>query len=189
MSPHEQRAADRPGEENRVGLSGKEFAALQALFATISTYEVIEPVLEKRTRTLAAPGAWRDLRMLRSVSDRVCRRLLDTVPTRKLRQTLMTFDHTRVYVKEEAPGIATMDPTSWSYVPTGALDDLLNTVLGDHCMFCELTEKEGRKCPYRQSIEACVPHDIRTTRVPRESDRCKYADLSIGLNDLEEVSC
>ena len=84
--------------EGRAGLTGKEFAALESLFATVSTYEVVLPMLEERARTLCERGTWRDLRMLRKVSDRVIARLLATVPARKLQQTLTTLDHVRVYV-------------------------------------------------------------------------------------------
>lgn len=167
--------------EGRAGLTGKEFAALQSLFATVSTYEVVLPMLEERARTMCERGTWRDLRMLRKVSDRVIARLLATVPARKLQQTLMTLDHVRVYVKVEAPGIRTKDPTSYTYVPTEALDCLMNTILDDHCLLCGKTEKEGRKCPLRQAILDAVPHDVK---IDRESDKCMFADLSNGWGDL-----
>ena len=165
-------------------LSGREYAAMQSLFAIISTFEVTEGALEKRLRRLGG-GVWRDFRMIRRKADRVMRAMLTTVPVGKLQQVMRNFDYTRVYIRVEAPGIPTKDSTNWVHVPAAALDDLCNTVIGDHCLLCDQSEVEGRKCPLRKSMEAALPHAIK---VKRGSDRCMFADLSLGLDELTEVN-
>ena len=54
-----------PQEINRFNdaVNGREYAAMQALFAVLSTYQVAGPVLEARLRKLGG-GVWRDFRMI-----------------------------------------------------------------------------------------------------------------------------
>jgi len=164
-------------------VSGKEYAAMQGLFAVLSTYQVTEPVLEKRLRKLRG-GVWRDFRMIQSKMDRVIRALLTTVPVNKLQQIQRNFSATKVYVKTEAPGIPTMDSTSWVYVPAPSLDYILNIVIENNCLLCDKTEIEGRHCPHRKALEDCLPHQVD---VARGSERCKFSDLSLGLDEIKGV--
>ena len=133
-----------PQEINRFTdpVNGKEYAAMQALFAVLSTYQVAEPVLEPRLRKLGG-GVWRDFRMIQVKMDRIIRALLATVPVNKLQQIERNFSMTRVYVKTEAPGIATMDASSWVYVPATALDHVLNVLIENNCLLCDKTEVEA----------------------------------------------
>lgn len=165
-------------------VSGREYSALQSLFALISTFEVAAPILEKRAKHLGG-GVWRDLQMIRAKSDKVMRALLTTIPVNKLMQINRNFSMTRVYIKTEAPGIATKDDTNFVYVPAKALDYVLNEMIANNCILCDKTEVEGRKCPHRQALEDCLPHEIR---VARGSETCKFADLILGLDDIEGVS-
>ena len=164
-------------------VSGREYAAMLSIFAVISTFQVSEPVLEKRLRQLGG-GVWRDWRMLVQKSDRVMRALLSTVPANKLAQITRNFEMTKVYIRTEAPGIPTKSDRNWVYVPTSALDYVLNEMIGQHCLLCDQTEVEGRHCPHRQAIEECLPHEIR---VARGSEKCKFADLVLGLDEIEGV--
>lgn len=164
-------------------VSGKEYAAMQSLFAMISTLQVAEPVLEKRMRRLRG-GVWRDWRMLQTKADRIMRALLSSVPANKLMQINRNFSMTRVYIKTEAPGIKTMDDTSYVYVPARALDWVLNEMISANCILCDKTEVEGRKCPHRQALEECLPHQVN---VARGSEKCKFGDLVMGFDEVEGV--
>ena len=164
-------------------VSGKEYAAMQSIFAMISTIQVAEPILEKRLRRLGG-GVWRDWRMLMVKLDRVMRALLSTVPVNKLQQINRNFGMTRVYIKTEAPGIKTMDDTSYVYVPARALDYVLNIMIENNCLLCDKSEIEGRKCEHRRALEECLPHQVR---VARGSEKCMYADLSLGLDEIQGV--
>ena len=164
-------------------VSGREYAALQSLFAVISTITVSEPILEKRLRRLGG-GVWRDFRLLAVKADRVMHALLSTVPVNKLQQIERNFSMTRVYIKTEAPGIKTVDDTSYVYVPARALDYVLNIMIENNCLLCDKTEIEGRKCEHRRALEECLPHQVR---VARGSEKCMYADLSLGLDEIQGV--
>lgn len=164
-------------------VSGKEYAAMQSIFAMISTIQVAEPILEKRLRRLGG-GVWRDYRMLTVKLDRVMRALLSSVPANKLMQINRNFSMTRVYIKTEAPGIKTVDDTSYVYVPARALDYVLNIMIENNCLLCDKSEIEGRKCEHRRALEECLPHQVR---VARGSEKCMYADLSLGLDEIQGV--
>lgn len=174
-----------PQEINRFTdpVNGREYAAMQALFAVLSTYQVAGPVLEARLRKLGG-GIWRDFRMIQVKMDRIIRALLSTVPVNKLQQIERNFSMTRVYVKTEAPGIATKDASSWVYVPATALDYVLNVLIENNCLLCDKTEVEGRHCPHRKALEDCLPHQVD---VARGSERCKFSDLSLGLDEIKGV--
>ena len=160
-------------------VSGKEYAAMQSLFAMISTLQVAEPVLEKRMRRLRG-GVWRDWRMLQTKADRIMRALLSSVPANKLMQINRNFSMTRVYIKTEAPGIKTMDDTSYVYVPARALNEMISA----NCILCDKTEVEGRKCPHRKALEECLPHQVN---VARGSEKCKFGDLVMGFDEIQGV--
>ncbi len=169
------------GSLPRTPLSGKEYAALQSTFATRSNFTVILPILKKRAE---AAGVWEDLQRVDELCEQVMRQLLRTVPIPKLKQVMQNLSKVKIYIKEEAPGIQTKDPTNFVYVKAESLDFILQECMDFHCAMCDKTEIEGRKCPYRQAIEGCLPYEIR---VARGSEKCKFADLSIGMDDLEEV--
>lgn len=164
-------------------VSGREYSAMQSIFAMISTIQVAEPILEKRLRRLGG-GVWRDYRMLTVKLDRVMRALLSSVPANKLMQINRNFSMTRVYIKTEAPGIKTVDDTSYVYVPARALDWVLNEMISANCILCDKTEVEGRKCPHRKALEECLPHQVN---VARGSEKCKFGDLVMGFDEIQGV--
>lgn len=169
------------GGFERTPMSGREYSSLQALFALKATLEVTMPTLTKRAEQADTAE---DLEKLAELTDKVTRNLLRTVPLNKLAQTMQNLSHVRIYIKVEAPGLQTMSDSNWLYVPAESLDYVLNEVMGAQCFGCETTEIQGRKCPLRKHLEACLPH---TVKVERGSEKCQYADLSLGLDDVVEV--
>lgn len=169
------------GNLERTPLSGREYAALQTLFALRSAMEVTTPILEGRAKRA---DVTEELHKLGELSDIVTRQFLRTVPLNKLQQVMKNLSMVKIYIKVEAPGIPTEDGTHYVYVPATSLDYLLNLVMEMECMMCDKTEIEGRKCPNRKAMEDCLPHAVK---VARGSDKCRYADLSIGLDDVMEV--
>lgn len=169
------------GNLERSPMSGREYSSLQALFALKASLEVTVPTLMKRAEKAETVE---DLQKLLELTDKVTRRFLWTIPINKLAQVMQNFANTRIYIKVEAPGLPTKDDTNWLYVPAESLDYVLNEVMGSNCFGCEATEIQGRKCPLRKHLEACLPHAVK---VERGSDRCQYADLSLGFDDVVEV--
>lgn len=163
-------------------LSGREYAALQTLFAVVSTWQETNTVLDKRAKE-AGNGLWRDMRLMQSLAERVMARILKTVPVEKLRHVQADIRNTHIYVKVEPPGMPSMpDLKGYSYTPTETLNRLLNYLCEHECSMCDKTTTESRKCVWRKTIEEALPHDVgRVT-----SEHCKYSDLVLGLSTDEE---
>lgn len=165
----------------QAALSGREYAALQSLFALRSGYDTTQSILEKRAEMA---NVTEEFQQLRDLSRTVMDALLLTVPRNKLQHVLINLTNTKVYIKVEAPGIRTKDPTNMMLVPANSLDYILNAMVDNYCMFCDKTELEGRQCPHRQAMEGCLPHAIN---VERGSEKCKFADLAIGLDSTTGI--
>ena len=85
MKPLDRRFMNnKPDNNGRYSLSGREYYALRELFAAVDGFNRNACELEKRVRTI--PNGYRDLRMLQSVSAKLMRDILETVPVKKLAQ-------------------------------------------------------------------------------------------------------
>lgn len=166
----------------RRNLSGNEYAALQALFCVISTFAETSPRLEKRAKK-ARPGTWRDIRMIQSAAARVLDNLLETIPPEKLAHVRADIQHTKLYIRIEPDWAApTVSTKGFSYTPTQTLNDLLNYLVGNECMFCTKSAKEARKCIHRKTIEDALPHSVPGG----DNAECKFAGIALGLDDSRE---
>lgn len=161
----------------RKPLRGREYAALQSLFAAISHFQELYPALEERAKTV--PGLWRDMRMIDTKSQRILEGLLQTVPEDKLRHVLADCKNIRLYIKVEPPGSVPTVTMGFSYVPTPTLNALLCYVLEHECLMCDKSPVEARKCPVRAMIDKALPHEIPY----RDGERCKYSDFAIGVEE------
>ena len=164
-----------------TALSGREYAALQALFALRSGFETVENTLADRAKQA---GVWDELQQLSAVSKTVMDALLLTVPRNKLQHILINLTNTKVYIKVEAPGLRSKDGENMMLVPAASLDYVLNAMVDNYCLMCDKTEVEGRKCPHRQAMEGCLPHAIN---VERGSEKCKFSDLALGFDSVAGV--
>lgn len=160
-------------------VSGKEYAAIQSLFAAVSHLQVLLPILESRAKM--RPNLWRDLRMIQQRLDVVLAEILATCPPEKLRHISADVRNTQLYVKVEAPGLHSRSTEGFSYTPTKVLNQLLCYVCEHECIMCDKTPKEARKCPIRQMIDSALPHEVRA----QDAEHCRYSDMTIGM---EEVS-
>lgn len=162
----------------RIKMRGKEYAALQTLFALNSAYQVTIGDLEARAKMV--PGTWRDMKLIANKVESVQNAILQTVPVEKLMAIRQELNMVHVYTRVEAPGIRTIPKQNLSVVPTPALNELLNYLVNAECLTCDKTAVESRKCPWRQIIEAALPHEVGG----EEGEHCKYSDMVLGL-DME----
>lgn len=169
-------------DTERTPLSGNEYAALLGIFGMVSTFETTSDRLKKRAQH-AAPGTWRDLRLIAALADRVMDNLLATVPEKKLAQIHADVAHVRMSVKIIPPWVNDKTTEGFSYVSTEVLNDLLNHIIGNECRFCGKTAVESRRCPHRKTIEAALPHTVPGT----DGDECKFADIALGLTESRET--
>ena len=162
----------------QIPVSGKEYLAIQHLFADASALVELTPIIRKRAQLV--PGLWRDLCMLKTKSQKVLEQIIDTVPMKKRQHMLKDIKNTNIYIRVEAPGIKTVKDKSFSYLPTDALNALLNHLLQQECAWCDKTGKEGRSCPYRKMIEDALPHTVGREE---DGEHCKYSDIVLGLDE------
>ena len=170
-------------EQYEKPLTGNEYAALQTLFAVVSTWQEVcdNGALEKRLRG-AGGTLWRDVRLIQTLSEKSMRALLKTVPLKKLKHIQAELSMTHLYIKVVPPGMTGMSSKGYSYTPTKALNALLNYLCEHECGLCDKTEVESRKCEWRHVLEEALPHEVGKDR----SGNCRYSDLVLGLGGDEE---
>ena len=156
-------------------LRGREYAALQSLFAAVSHYQELFPVLKDRCREV--PGLWRDMRLVDVKTQKILEGVLSTVPREKLRHIMADCKNVKLYIKIEPPGAVPTVTMGFSYVPTKTLNELLCYVCEHECLMCDKTPVEARKCPVRAMIDKALPHEIPN----EDNDRCRYSDFTVGL--------
>ena len=160
---------------DKPNLSGREYTALQYVFATVSSFSELTPTLGKRAALV--DGLPERMQLIRDTGERVLHELLSTVPPRKLQHILKDLEHTHLYIKVEAPGLQTVDATAWCYTPAAVLNDCLSMICTDHCLLCDKTTEEAKTCDVRRLLEDALPHEIDG----KEGTRCKYSDFTMGL--------
>lgn len=164
--------------EQRTPLSGREYAAVQSLFAAVSTFKETVGFLEKRARA-AGDGTWRDLCMLGAKTDRIMESILRTVPEPKLRQVLKEIQNVKLYIRVEPPGLKSMPDKTFSYVPTEALNDILAMVTEYNCMTCDRTATEARHCEVRKALNDILPHDLPG----KDGEYCRMSGVVLGIEE------
>lgn len=155
-------------------LSGREYAALQTLFATVSSLGELLPILEKRAKMV--PNLYRDLRLMEAKATTALDAILRTIPADKLRHVATDVQNVQLYIKVQPPGLRKQNP-GFSYTPTATLNELLSYVCEHECLLCDKTPTEARKCEVRRMIEGALPHEVEA----RDGDKCKYSDMVLGI--------
>lgn len=162
-------------------LSGREYAALQSLFAAVSHMQALMPTLEKRAKMV--PNLWRDMCLVSKLVDRITEQIVTTVPLEKLRHVSADIRNTQLYVKVEPPGLHSIGVEGFSYTPTKVLNQLLGYVCEHDCILCDRTPVEARKCPVRKMLDGALPHEIRA----KDGEHCKYSDMTLGMETEDEA--
>ena len=163
------------GIERRY-LTGREYSALLSLFAQVSHFTVLLPLLEKRIKMV--PGLWEKVTQAQELTDEVLREIPKTIPENKLRHVMADVKSAKIYIRIEPPGcVPSVDMTGMNYVPTKALNELMAYVMEHECLLCDKTPTEARKCPVREMFDGALPHEV----VAMDTDHCRYSDMSMGL--------
>ena len=158
-------------------LSGREYAALQSLFAAISHFEELTPTLEARNRMV--PGLSEDFAEVSGKLDTMLERILGTVPEAKLRHIKADLQNVRLYIKVEPPGLSSKSTLGFSYTPTKTLNALLGYLVEHECLLCSQSPTEARKCWIRKVIDEALPHEVEA----KDGEYCKYANFALGWEE------
>lgn len=163
----------------RVPLSGREYYALRELFAAVDGFSRNAQALEKRVRMI--PNGYRDLRMLQSVSAKLMRDILETVPVKKLIQIRRELENSEMIlrVKPVNPKKNEYDD-NLTYVPQQALERICRKAIELECFCCEKKDREAKKCQLRKDIQDTYMFDY-----PNNGKTCPFAGATF---DWEEKS-
>lgn len=162
-------------------LTGREYSAMLSLFSAISHYIELYPILGKRAEMV--PGTAEMMEQTKVLTNEIIDRLLGTIPPEKLLQMKADIQHVKLYVKVEPPGcVPSVDMTSYSYVDTRTLNELLCYVMEHECMLCDKTPTEARHCPFLKIFDKALVHEVNA----RDTSHCKYSDMSIGMEETYE---
>jgi len=165
-------------DPNRPRLSGREYNAIRELFGLMSALEKYMSLLKRRAQL--QPGCWRDLRLVETKLERGLEGLLRTLPAEKLTQVQKDLQNTQVTVEVKPPaGLPRKMAESFSYIPTQPLEKLIKHVMDYECSMCEKSEKEGRKCKWRQIIEDTFPYNLPQP----DSEHCLFSWMGWVLGE------
>lgn len=111
-----------------------EVESLFALFAIQQELETAESRMEKRIR--AIPNALRDIRMVRSVMDKLCANLIGTFPPEKCESILKNVSHMAYEVRFNKFIGSKPDP-AWAMISIKDLDAIAKRAHSYHCFACD----------------------------------------------------
>lgn len=161
----------------QMHLTPSEYYALQDYFGVVSILSTHLKHLEKRAKSI--PGVWRDLRMMQTVSDRVLKKILPTIPAKKLALIHKNLKHTKISVKVDWDVTGKKDPT-FVYVPEDELYRMVARVVNYECLFCEKSRADMRRCEIRKDFEALYPYDVTG-----DKDTCPLVNANIPASKLQ----
>ena len=159
-------------------LTGREYSAILSLFSAVSHYTELYPMLARRAEMV--PGTQEMMDETKRLTSEIIDRLLSTIPPNKLLHMKADIQHVKLYIKVEPPGcVPSVDMTSFSYIPTKVLNELLCYVMEHECMLCDKTPHEARHCTVRVMMDEALVHEVDA----KDSAHCKYSDMSIGMEE------
>ena len=122
--------------------------------------------------------AWRDLRLLISLTNRIQNQLLETMPESRMDYYSALARNGRYHLDIEGPirqGRVVM-------ISDIHLAQLCETVMENECIMCLRTGKEIENCPIRQALlEVAPPTEIL-------EDKCEYSNAAGQLIHGEDVT-
>ncbi len=165
----------------KMPLSQREYAELKHLFGLVSAMQVTRPYLEKRLRTV--PGAWRDFRLVQSVSQKLLERVLRTVPVNKLHQISGDLKNLRIDIRIDPFHRPGQEQTlkGYEFVPVEALQVICGKATDAECMFCGKHGRAARKCTLRKALLDTFPYEIPGF----EGDECPLAGSGLFVEGVD----
>ena len=159
--------------DGMLPLSNKEYGSLKMVMASLDSLVQETDRLEKRAK-LAGNGTWRDLKLLKTVTERVYRNLMGTVPLRK--RQIVKEEVYRSYVSVNVKpkvNLPEHEETQYTVVPIDSLEWLINRVLKFECFCCDKEGKDQKKCPFRENLEKMYAFDLNDIR----QGECPFATI------------
>lgn len=153
--------------DGRVPVSITEYEGLRTLFGVISMIPVVETKLQERVKSI--PTAWRDLRLMGRLSEKLLDGLLVTVPARKLLSMRSELGRTRIIMTLNPSG----DPMDYT-VSEEAVVNLVKAACDVKCFGC--TECRWWDCPTYKAVRDVLPYEL---------PKCNGCPLVDGVGERE----
>lgn len=141
---------DKDGD-GRIPMSTAEYEGVRTLFGVTSMIPLIARKLEERAREI--PGAWRDLRLMERLSEKLTAAILLTVPMKKLMAMRSELGRTRI--------IMTLDkrPDQMDFVVSEeAVHQLITNACELRCFGCG--KADWWACETYQAVRDVLPYDL-----------------------------
>lgn len=161
-------------DNKRPPLSYREYRALRQLFGIVEMWNKQGSELKKRLNLI--PGGWRDARLLMAVSERLLRKVLETIPTKKLAMIQKELNSTtcEIVVKNT---ILPDKKEAFTYVEEETLERVTDLAMQFDCLFCEKRGRDARSCQLRKDIERLYMWDFPKVK---DGHYCHFAECVIG---------
>lgn len=166
-------------KDGRARMTGKEYQALLRLFAAISALKEVDPILWDRLGLLSMGKC--DYRNARKKLERITDDLLGTVPTNKLLAMQRELKAVKVYLRI-GPDAAPHGQDQVIYVDEGAFLRLLDQIVGMHCLLCEKTGRDVKRCEWLKLIEDVLPYGPDPELDPADGT-CQIAGRSTIIDE------
>lgn len=162
--------------DGRFHFSEREYYATRQLFGAVSTFNDCYQELERRVREI--PGGWRDLRLIKVLSEKLLFNILMTVPLKKLAAVRRELENTEmiVQVKRTAVQHSEDEIGGYTYVPQRALERITQRVVDYECFCCDKHGADAKHCPLRRDIESTYMFEYPC---PAKKE-CPFQGLTFG---------
>lgn len=160
----------KPDADGRYPLSYRELLGIRCLFGANNALLQNYKELESRIRTI--PNAWRDLKLIMKLQDKLLESLLKTIPTNKLKALRTELQHTICELRVEKP-LMQLHPDC-SYVPTAAMERVIDHAVAVTCFGCERCGKDAKRCQLYQDLNELYHHECAQMK----GDMCPFSSES-----------
>lgn len=160
-------------DNERPPLSYREYRALRQLFGIVDAWDTQGSELKKRLKLIK--GGWRDARLLMAVSERLLRKVCETIPMKKLAMIQKELNSTTCEITVRN----TISPThheAFTYVEEEALERITDRAMEMECLFCAKCGKDARNCQLRKDIERLYMWDFPKIK---DGQPCHFSEGSV----------
>lgn len=166
-------------EMEKCPLTYSEHQALRLLFASTSTISDYRGGLEKRLRSL---GEQEKMERVEKDLFHLLGKVASTVPEERMEAFKVELRNIRIWTELRRNEKASVEENA-TYVPTDALERVIDRAISVECYGCERKGGEIGKCQLRKDVQQLYHYDF-----PKATKACPLAGASLGFleSDTDE---
>lgn len=151
-------------------INGREYAAIKQFWAAMDLLSMLEQSLGKRLSNI--PGGIRDLRMMKTVSERLFQKMLWTIPQKRLMMMKTEMAHFELSIYMTGATRHDANEHDHLIIRTKALYELMRSACNYECLACMKCGKEARRCSLYKALTDALPYDADF----KTDEMCPFAD-------------